>query len=73
MSCTGQVVKNLFSMDSSLRLVIATVTFGMGVDCLDVRSFGTPCEFKSYVQLKLGDRRDHHIEGLHLLEARNRH
>ncbi len=66
MGCTEQVVKDeivqLFSMDSSLRLVIATVAFGMGVDCPDVRqviSFGTPCDCESYVQETGRAGRDH--------------
>lgn len=66
MSCTEQVVKDqivqLFSMESSLRLVIATVAFGMGVDCPDVRqviSFGIPSDCESYVQETGRAGRDH--------------
>ena len=57
MSCTEQAVKDeitrLFCMESMLRMVIATVAFGMGIDCPDVRqvvSFGSPNDIESYIQ-----------------------
>ncbi len=43
----------LFTMDSQLRVVIATVAFGMGVDCRDVREvihLGAPDDLESYIQ-----------------------
>ena len=43
----------LFSMQSSLRVVVATVAFGMGIDCPDVRqviNLGSPADIESYVQ-----------------------
>lgn len=57
MSCTEIIVKDeivrLFGMRSSLRVVVATIAFGMGIDCPDVRqviSFGSPCDIEAYVQ-----------------------
>ena len=57
MSCTEDAVKEdiieLFCKDSSLRVVIGTVAFGMGIDCPDVRHvihFGPPPDIESYVQ-----------------------
>ena len=56
-SCTDQIVKEQimyrFSQDSALLIVVATVAFGMGVDCPDVRqviSFGSPNDLESYIQ-----------------------
>ena len=43
----------LFTRDSHLRLVIATIAFGMGVDLPDVRqviSVGCPDDVESYIQ-----------------------
>ena len=57
MSCTEESVKNeiikRFSHESSLRIVLATVAFGMGIDCPDVREIihlGPPSDLESYVQ-----------------------
>lgn len=47
-----QIVKS-FSMESPLRVVIATVAFGMGLDCPDVRQvvhLGAPDNTESYIQ-----------------------
>ncbi len=56
-SCTDKEVKeaiiSAFTSDSCLRVVIATVAFGMGVDCPDVRQvihLGCPTDVESYVQ-----------------------
>ena len=56
-SCTDPFVKDTvlhnFSRSSSLRVVIATVTFGMGIDCPDVRQIihvGAPEDVESYIQ-----------------------
>ena len=55
--CTHQTVKDKiltqFTSSSPLRLVIATVTFGMGIDCPDVRQvihWGVPEDAEMYVQ-----------------------
>ena len=55
--CTHQTVKDkilsLFTSPSSLRVVIATIAFGMGVDCPDVRQvihWGVPDDTEMYVQ-----------------------
>ena len=55
--CTHQTVKDkiltLFTSSSSLRIVIATVAFGMGIDCPDVREvihWGVPEDAETYVQ-----------------------
>ena len=57
MSCTDPVVKeaivSAFTKDSKLKIVIATVAFGMGIDCHNVRQIihlGAPCDIESYVQ-----------------------
>ena len=42
-----------FTTGSQLRVVIATVAFGMGVDCLDIRQVihvGLPDDMETYVQ-----------------------
>ena len=44
---------NAFTRDSQLRIVIATVAFGMGIDCPDVRQIvhiGVPDDVESYIQ-----------------------
>ena len=56
-SCTDITVKNQiiasFTSDSCLRVVCATVAFGMGVNCPDIRQvvhLGPPDDVESYVQ-----------------------
>ena len=56
-SCTDSVVKetisDLFTKKSHLRVVVATVAFGMGIDCPDVRQVihvGPPDDIESYIQ-----------------------
>ena len=53
--CTDEAVKNQilqsFTKDSCLRVVCATIAFGMGVDCSDIRQvvhFGPPDDLESY-------------------------
>ena len=55
--CTDQVVKDIilkqFSRQSCLRVVIATIAFGLGVDCPDIRQvihYGIPEDIETYVQ-----------------------
>ena len=57
LSCTDEVVKeeiiSMFTKKSCLRIIIATVAFGMGIDCPDVRQvihMGAPSDIESYVQ-----------------------
>lgn len=56
-SCTDKDVKsqiiNSFSKQSLLRVVCATVAFGMGLDCSDVMQIihvGAPDDIESYIQ-----------------------
>ena len=56
-SSTDPVVKNIimqqFCKKQNPRILIATVAFGMGIDCKDVRQvihFGPPVDIESYVQ-----------------------
>ena len=56
-SCTESAVKDeivgAFTKESNLRIVIATIAFGMGVDCPDVRQvihLGPPSDIECYVQ-----------------------
>ena len=48
-----QRVMSLFSAESSLRLIIATTSFSMGIDCPNVRQiihWGTPFSLEQYAQ-----------------------
>ena len=56
LSCTEQVVKEeiikSFTQESNLRIVVATVAFGMGIDCAGIRQvihFGPTSDLESYV------------------------
>uniref|UniRef100_A0A1X7U944 DNA 3'-5' helicase n=1 Tax=Amphimedon queenslandica TaxID=400682 RepID=A0A1X7U944_AMPQE len=55
-SCTIDSLKTQiisFTQQSCLRIVCATIAFGMGINCLDVRSvvhMGPPDDLKSYIQ-----------------------
>ena len=56
-ACTRPDVKDeilsRFSSSSSLRLVVATIAFGLGLDCPDVRRiihWGPPSDLESYIQ-----------------------
>ena len=55
--CTQESVRNdilkQFSKQSCLRILIATIAFGLGVDCPDIRRvihFGVPEDIETYVQ-----------------------
>jgi len=57
MSCTDPEVKEdiikAFTKESSLRIVIATVAFGMGIDCSGVHQIihiDPPSDLESYIQ-----------------------
>lgn len=48
-----ETIIDLFTRESQLRIVIATVAFGMGLDCQDVRQvlhIGAPDDVESYIQ-----------------------
>jgi ATP-dependent DNA helicase RecQ len=56
-SCTDQIVKkqiiSSFTQASCLRIVCATVAFGIGINCPDVREvvhLGAPDDVESYIQ-----------------------
>ena len=55
--CTHETVKNKlitqFTRPSPLRIIIATIAFGMGINCPDVRHvihWGVPADAEMYVQ-----------------------
>ena len=57
MSCTEEYVKEEiikgFTKESHLRIVVATVAFGMGIDCYNVSQIVhvlPPSDIESYVQ-----------------------
>ena len=56
-SCTegvkNQILKSFTSPTSPLRVVIATIAFGMGIDCPDIRQIvhlGPPDDIEGYLQ-----------------------
>ena len=66
-SCTDAEVKSQiiasFSKDSPLRIVFATIAFGKGLDCPDVRQIihlGAPNDCESYIQETRRGGRDGH-------------
>ncbi len=47
------IIKSFCNPEAPLRIVCATVAFGMGIDCPDVREvihLGVPCDTESYIQ-----------------------
>ena len=58
-SCVDEEIKaiilKMFSKPSHLRVVIATVAFGMGIDCKNVHQIvhvGAPEDIESYIRLQ---------------------
>ena len=48
-----EVILDKFTSASQIRIVVATITFGLGIDCPDVRQvvhMGTADDKESYVQ-----------------------
>ena len=81
-SCTDPVVKDVilqnFHISSSLRVVIATVAFGMGIDCPDIHQIihvGAPEDTESYIQVTGRAGRDgmQSIAVLFLIKGGSRH
>ena len=69
-------ILQLFKNKGNLRVVIATIAFGMGVDCPDVRQIvhiGLPDDIGSYVQETGRAGRDGQISMATLLQARIYH
>lgn len=76
--CTHQAVKNTileqFTSPSPLRIVIATVAFGMGIDCPDVRQiihWGVPQNAEMYIQESGRAGRDGKLSCALLLKGRH--
>ena len=69
-------ILTLFKTDSSLRVVVATIAFGMGVDCNDIRQIvhvGLPDDVGSYVQETGRAGRDGSVSVVTLLQCRSYH
>ena len=69
-------ILTLFKKNGNLRVVIATIAFGMGVDCPDVRQIvhiGLPDDIGSYIQETGRAGRDGQISMATLLQARIYH
>ena len=53
MFTSKEEIFELFTKDSQLRIIVATISFGMGVDCKDVKEVlhvGVPDDVESYIQ-----------------------
>ncbi len=69
-------ILELFKADSTLRVVIATIAFGMGVDCYNVRQtihVGLPDDIGCYIQEVGRAGRDGELSCVSLLLARSYH
>ena len=80
-SCTERSVKNQIlqsftAPDSTLRVVIATIAFGLGIDCPNIRQIyhvGAPEDIESYVQATGRAGRDGKQSVAVLLKKKHRH
>ncbi len=66
----------LFKQRSCLRIVIATIAFGMGIDCSDVRQIvhvGLPDDTCSYIQETGRAGRDGNLSSVTLFKATTHH
>ena len=69
-------ILDLFKINSNLRVVVATVAFGMGVDCPNVRQIihlGVPDDVSSYIQETGRAGRDGEASMVTLLQYRSYH
>ena len=70
------IILKLFKTDNTLRVVIATIAFGMGVDCYSVRQVvhvGLPDDIGCYIQETGRGGRDGQLSCVSLLKARSFH
>ena len=70
------IIISLFTKPSHLRVVVATVAFGLGIDCPDVRQIihvGMPEDLESYIQETGRAGRDGQPALVTLLKARTYH
>ena len=79
-SVTDRAIKDeilgLFTRESQLRVVVATVAFGLGVDCPDVREMvhvGAPDDIESYIQETGRAGRDGSLSLVTLLKQKAKH
>ena len=80
-SCTetgvkNQILQSFTSPNSTLRIVIATIAFGLGVDCPDIRKIihlGAPEDAESYIQATGRAGRDGKLSVAVLLKKKHRH
>ena len=66
-------ILQLFNSNDNLRVLVATITFGMGVDCPNVRQIihvGSPYDVSSYVQETGKTGRDGLVPVVTLLQTR---
>lgn len=70
------IILKLFKTENTLRVVIATMAFGMGVDCYSVRQVvhvGLPDDIGCYIQETGRGGRDGQLSCVSLLKARSFH